>query len=173
MKNKKAKNRQAKIQQKSSSLAFKFSDLFSKNYQIITAILIILPLLIYWQVWGFEFVWDEISKPVNHLNNPFVEQPSWRNFFQLFTQAYFAMYIPISYLFWGGLSAFAQLFSLPQSGVLHSANVVLHIVNGLLVFTILTTFISNKWAVLLGTLFFLLVRFYRYRKNSWNKFCHF
>ncbi|MBE8190222.1 MAG: hypothetical protein HAW58_05100, partial [Candidatus Thioglobus sp.] len=157
MKNKKSKNRISKNQQKSSSLAFKFSDLFSKNYQIITAILLLLPLLIYWQVWDFSLVWDDGKEAVGgHLSNPFVVNPSFANFLKLFSGQFFGMYIPISYLFWSGLTAFAEVLALPVSSILHSANVVVHIVNGLLVFTILKTFVSNKWAVLLGTLFFLL-----------------
>ncbi|MBE8189548.1 MAG: hypothetical protein HAW58_01455, partial [Candidatus Thioglobus sp.] len=158
--NKKSKNRQAKNQQnpdKIPEFAFKFSNLFSKNYQIITTILLLFPLVIYGQVWNFEFVWDDFQRAgTGHLHNPFVKNPSFSNFFQLFSQPYFGMYIPITYLFWGGLKAFAEFFSLPVSGVLHFTNVIIHIVNGLLVFTILKNFISNKWAVLLGTLFFLL-----------------
>ena len=146
----------SKNSKKPVALSFKFSDLFSVDYQIITALLIILPLLIYLQVYDFEFVWDEITEPINHLNNPFVEYPSWASFTQLFTQPFFGMYIPVSYLFWGLLKSLAELLSLPVNSVLHLSNVVVHIINGLLVFTILKQFIANKWAVLLGVGFFLL-----------------
>ncbi len=150
------KRKKSKKIKKPAALSFKFSDLFSSDYRIITALLVILPLLIYLQVYDFEFVWDEITKPINHLNNPFVEHPSWANFTQLFTQPYFGMYIPVSYLFWGLLKSLAELLSLPVNSVLHLSNVVLHIINGLLVFTILKQFVVNKWAVLLGVGFFLL-----------------
>ena len=146
----------SKNSKKPAALNFKFSDLFSSDYRIITALLIILPLLIYAQVYDFEFVWDEISKPNNHLDNTFVEHPSWASFIQIFTQPYFSMYIPISYLFWGLLKSIAELLSLPVNSVLHLSNVVVHIVNGLLVFTIFKQFIVNKWAMLIGVLFFLL-----------------
>ncbi|MDC9727395.1 MAG: tetratricopeptide repeat protein [Candidatus Thioglobus sp.] len=135
----------------------RFTDLFKQSdYRIITALLIFLPLLIYWQVYDFEFVWDDNGDPIGHLKNPFVTSPSWTNFWQLFTQSYFGMYIPISYLFWGVLKSFAELLSLPLNSVLHLTNVVVHIVNGLLVFTVLRQFVINKWAVLVGVLFFLL-----------------
>ena len=145
-----------KNSKKPVALSFKFSDLFSVDYRIITALLVILPLLIYLQVYNFEFVWDEISKPINHLNNPFVEHPSWASFTQIFTQLYYGMYIPVSYLLWGILKALAELLSLPLNSVLHLSNVVVHIINGLLVFTILKQFVVNKWAVLIGVGFFLL-----------------
>ena len=128
-----------KSKKQAVALNFKFSDLFSVDYQIIIALLIILPLLVYAQVYDFEFVWDEITEPINHLNNPFVEYPSWANFTQLFTQPYFGMYIPVSYLFWGLLKSLAELLSLPVNSVLHLSNVVVHITNGLLVFTIFKT----------------------------------
>ena len=141
-----------KNSKKPATLNFKFSDLFSADYRIITVLLIILPLLIYAQVYNFEFVWDD----TRHLKNPFLQNPSWASFTQLFTQPFFAMYIPVSYLFWGLLKALAELLSLPVNSVLHLSNVVVHIINGLLVFTIFKQFIANKWAVLLGVGFFLL-----------------
>ena len=146
----------SKNSKKPVALNFKFSDLFSADYRIVTALLIILPLLIYTQVYNFEFVWDEITEPINHFKNPFVEHPSWVSFTQLFTQPFFAMYIPVSYLFWGLLKSLAELLSLPINSIFHLSNVVLHIINGLLVFTILKQFVVNKWAVLLGVGFFLL-----------------
>ncbi len=145
-----------KTNTKKVALNFKFLDLFSRDYRLITATLVAITLLIYWQVAGFEFVWDEISDPLNHLDNPFVAQPSFKSFSMLFTEPYFGMYIPISYLFWGVLKSAAQLFSLPINSVLHLANVLVHIVNGLLVFTILRQFVSSKSAVALGASFFLL-----------------
>ena len=150
------RKKRSKNSKKPAALSFKFSDLFSADYRIITALLVILPLLIYAQVYDFAFVWDEISKPINHLNNPFVEYPSWTSFTQIFTQLYYGLYIPISYLFWGLLKSLAELLSLPVNSVFHLSNVVVHIINGLLVFTILKQLIINKWAVLIGVGFFLL-----------------
>ncbi|SMM97954.1 hypothetical protein SPONN_797 [uncultured Candidatus Thioglobus sp.] len=140
-----------------SELSFKFSDLFTADYRLITALLIILPLIIYAQVYDFSFVWDDNgTDEVRHLNNPFVLNPSSESFGQLFSESYFGMYIPVSYLFWGMLKWFSELFSLPLNSVLHLSNVVVHIINGLLVFTVLRQFVNNKWAVLIGVLFFLL-----------------
>ena len=153
MKRKKSKN----SKKQPSALSFKFSDLFSADYRIITALLIILPLLIYAQVYNFEILWDDDDGAgKGHLHNAFVVKPSWASFTQLFTQPYFDMYIPVSYSLLGILKAFAELLSLPINSVLHLGNVMVHIVNGLLVFTILKQFIVNKWAVLIGVLFFLL-----------------
>ena len=141
-----------KSKKQAVALSFKFSDLFSADYRIITALLVILPLLIYLQVYDFAFVWDDTK----HLKKPFLQNLSWASFTRLFNQPFFGMYIPVSYLFWGLLKSLAELLSLPLNSVLHLSNVVLHIVNGLLVFTILKQFIANKWAVLLGVGFFLL-----------------
>ena len=146
------KMKRKKSKKQAVALSFKFSDLFSADYRIITALLVILPLLVYVQVYDFAFVWDDTK----HIQNQFLQNPSWASFTQLFTQPFFAMYVPVSYLLWGILKSIAELLSLPVNSVLHLSNVVVHIINGLLVFTILKQFIVNKWAVLLGVLFFLL-----------------
>ncbi len=146
------RKKRSKNSKKPVALNFQFSDLFSADYRIVTALLIILPLLIYLQVYNFEFVWDDTK----HIQNQFLQNPSWASFTQLFTQPFFAMYVPVSYLLWGILKSIAELLSLPVNSVLHLSNVVVHIINGLLVFTILKQFVVNKWAVLLGVLFFLL-----------------
>ena len=151
------RKKHSKNTQKPTALSFQFSDLFSADYRIIAALLIILPLLIYVQVYDFELLWDDGEESVGgHLSNLFMAQPSWVSFRQLFSEAFFGMYIPITYLLWGLLKSLAELLSLPVNSVLHLSNVVVHIVNGLLVFTILKQFIINKWAVLLGVGFFLL-----------------
>ena len=141
-----------KNSKKPVTLNFKFSDLFSADYRIITLLLVILPLLVYVQVYDFAFVWDDTK----HIQNQFLQNPSWASFTQLFTQPFFSMYIPITYLLWGIFKALAELLSLPINSILHLGNVVAHIINGLLVFTILKQFVVNKWAVLLGVGFFLL-----------------
>ncbi|SMN00586.1 FOG: TPR repeat [uncultured Candidatus Thioglobus sp.] len=139
------------------TINFKFSDLFTAEYRLTTALLILLPLIVYLQVYDFGFVWDDddnISK--GHLYNPFVLNPSWTSFEQLLSQPYFGMYIPINYFFLGVLKSFAELLLIPVNSFLHLSNVAVHIVNGLLVFTLLKQFVINKWAVLVGVLFFLL-----------------
>ncbi|SMM97950.1 hypothetical protein SPONN_793 [uncultured Candidatus Thioglobus sp.] len=137
-------------------LSFKFSDLFTADYRLITALLIALPLLIYAQVWNFEFVWDDNASSKAHLYHPFVLNQTFENFIRLFAQPYFDMYIPVTYLFWSGLKGLSELLSLPLNSVLHLTNVVVHIINGLLVFTILRQFVVDKKALLIGSLFFLL-----------------
>ncbi len=152
----KTKQKRAKPQKRLKNqkllLDFEFRDLFTKDYRWALFALIVLPLLVYLQVWHFKFVWDDSG----HLSNSFVINPSWANLKNLFNLPYFGMYIPINYLFLGVLKAFAELLSLPLNSVLHLTNVVVHIINGLLVFTILKQFVINKWAVLIGTGFFLL-----------------
>ncbi|SMM97696.1 FOG: TPR repeat [uncultured Candidatus Thioglobus sp.] len=153
MKKKKASNRK----NQPPPLRFKFSDLFNSDYRLITLLLIVLPLLVYAQMYDFELLWDDGQESVGgHLSNAFVANPSWANLGKLFSESFFAMYVPISYLFWGILKFLAELFSLSVNSVLHLSNVAVHIANGLLVFVILKQFITNRWAVLVGVLFFLL-----------------
>ena len=50
------RKKRSKNSKKPVELNFKFSDLFSADYRIITALLVILPLLIYAQVYDFGFL---------------------------------------------------------------------------------------------------------------------
>ncbi|SMM98153.1 O-GlcNAc transferase [uncultured Candidatus Thioglobus sp.] len=134
------------------ALTFKFSDFWAADYRIIAALLIALPLLVYAQVYNFDFLWDDAG----HLAHPFLSDPSVQSFTQLSSEPFFGMYIPVTYFFWGSLKAFAEFLSLPVNSIFHLLNVLIHIANGLLVFTILSQFVKNKWAVLVGALFFLL-----------------
>ncbi|SMM99527.1 hypothetical protein SPONN_657 [uncultured Candidatus Thioglobus sp.] len=135
---------------------FQFSDLWTTDYRLITTLLIILPLLIYAQVYDFVLLWDDNGAGSGHIYNPFMLNANWSSLGQLLTEHYFGMYIPVSYLLWSGVQGLADVLGVPLNSALHLANVLVHIINGLLVFVILRQFVANKWAVLVGALFFLL-----------------
>lgn len=113
-------------------------------------------MIVYAQVYDFYFVWDDKTEPVGHLHHPFLLNPSWDSFYQLLVQPYYGMYVPMTYFLWGLLKAFSEFSTLPLNSIFHLSNVLVHIINGLLVFSILKQFIANKWSVLVGVLFFLL-----------------
>ncbi|SMN01327.1 hypothetical protein SPONN_2376 [uncultured Candidatus Thioglobus sp.] len=87
---KKPKNRKTANKQIKSShipeLSFKFSDLWTADYRLIAVILIAFPLLVYAQVYDFPLVLDDNETPIGHLKNPFVLNPSWQSFGQLFSE---------------------------------------------------------------------------------------
>lgn len=132
-----------------------FTDLFkfSKN-GFILLLLCIVPFLLFWQTTSFEFVWDD----TDHLmNNKYLNPASLKNLSHFWKEVHWGLYIPITYTIWGGIKEFSLLLGFnPESTFLfHFANNLLHIINGLLVFTILRQLIHNRWYAMIGALFFL------------------
>ncbi len=127
------------------------SKVFFNQQNLSLFLLIGLPLVIYWQVWDYDFIWDDSE----HLKAPFVINPTFGNWLSLW-KGYFGLYIPIFYTYLSFVYNAANILSVPVDSLLHISNVIIHIVNGLLVFTLLKFFIANPRAVLIGTLIFLL-----------------
>lgn len=131
-------------------LPFKFIWLFNKQNYLPTLLVLALPLAVYWQVWDFALLWDDAG----HLQNFYINKPTLDNFYRLFSQPFFGMYIPISYLFWGWLKMLAGFLAVPTAYVLHTANAAIHLANGLLVLVLLRQFVGNKYAALVAALLF-------------------
>ena len=148
-------NNMKEVQEK--KLVFNFFKLFTdKKFLLITLALIVLPLLVYVQVYNFKFLWDDGNSAIGHLNNLYVQVPSIKHVVHVFTNPFFGMYVPIYYLSWGSIKWLAIPLELSVSGVLHISNVVMHIINGLLVFVLIRQFTTSRYATLVGALFFLL-----------------
>ena len=130
----------------------------SRNILIISLILVVLPVMVYWQTTSFDFVWDD--EMANLTENPYLNEPSYESLLHLWTTPYLGLYIPVSYTIWGLLRPVGQLFSAEGESfdpfVYHLANIVLHVLNGLLVFGFLNLIVRNEWAALGGALLFLL-----------------
>jgi len=113
-------------------------------------ILIGLPLLIYWQSLSFDFVWDDID---THL----LKHPDLDSFGNIWKKSYSHLYIPVSYTVWGLLKGVSHyFFGSLNPLVFHLANIIVHILNGFLVFSLLSIFVKNRWAILSGVLLFLV-----------------
>ena len=127
---------------------------------LIYILLVLIPLTIYWQSTGFTFVWDD--KDPNLLENKYLQNPTLENIIHFWTKPYAQMYIPMSYTVWSGIKQIGTLFPWGQSQnrfnpfIFHLFNVLLHILNGILVFNILKILIKNSWAACMAALLFLL-----------------
>ncbi len=122
----------------------------------IYALLIIVPLAIFWQTKDFWFVWDDDRY---HLQpHPYIQVLNLENLWKIWSEIYVGMYIPVAYTVWGLLKPLGQMLSPTPVDfnpvVYHLANVVLHILSGILVFKIINRFVKNSWAACLGALFF-------------------
>ncbi len=134
---------------------FSFTKLFRLDkYGLILLILFALPFIVYWQTINFELVWDDFGHTTN---NEYLDPINLENLSHFWTEIFWGLYIPVSYTLWAGIMKLSLLTGLDShySMIFHLVNIILHSINGLLVFTLLHHFITNKWHALIGTLFFL------------------
>ncbi|MBU1014583.1 MAG: tetratricopeptide repeat protein [Bacteroidetes bacterium] len=133
-----------------------FTNVFdiSKN-GIILFFLCAVPIVLYYRTINYEFVWDDI----HHLiTNQYLNPVNFENLSHFWKEVHWGLYIPVSYTLWAFIKELSLLLNqTPDSTHLfHLVNILLHIINGLLVFTLLRQFIKNSWYALIGALFFLL-----------------
>lgn len=126
---------------------------------IIYALLVFIPLIIYIQVRGFSFVWDDIDLYLNKDNFP--DKFTAQNYLEFWSPASEKMYMPITYTFW----TFAKIIGGENpnekvrfnAGTFHTFNLIFHILNGILVFLILRQLLKKSdWISFAGALLFLL-----------------
>ncbi len=120
---------------------------------VIFFLLLSVPFGLYWQATGFELVWDDMSLHLRHLVPP-GEKELW----EFWQGPIDKQYAPVTFSVWALL---VKLFPgassstpNPDAFVLHLANIVVHILVGLMVFWLLYNLIRHKWAALIGALFF-------------------
>ncbi|CAA6813508.1 MAG: Unknown protein [uncultured Thiotrichaceae bacterium] len=131
---------------------FRLKDLLKNNqYRLVLAILIVIPLLIFTQAYQYDFVWDDNV----HLQHVLLQNFSLETLRQTYSTQYAGMFIPVSYTLWAGLKAFSEFSSIPLNTVLHTSNIILHIVNSILVYLLLKNLIQNRLATFLGSLLFI------------------
>ena len=124
------------------------------SFKLTLALLILLPLLVFWQTRSFDFVWDD---EVNVVGNRYLNPVTAANVIQFWREPYERLYIPMSYTIWAMIAPIADdgrggLNPVP----FHVANVVFHVLSTLVVFAILNMFIESKWACSAGALLFAL-----------------
>ena len=116
-------------------------------------ILIVVSLCVYWQTTDFDMVWDDNG--IHLISNPYLNPPGSEDLLHFWEEPYEGLYIPLAYNAWGILNIWGSSLH-HDPFVYHFANVLLHILNGLLVFALLKFFLKNPWASMAGSLVFLL-----------------
>ncbi len=130
-----------------------------RKHKCIWALLILLPLVNFWPVLEFGFVWDD---EVCHLHdNPHMNTVNWESVKYFWLNSHEGMYIPVTYTAWSllkyGQDVWGKENTEPfSSSLFHLVNLILHIANGLLVFALLHLLVSHRGAACGGALFFLL-----------------
>ena len=98
----------------------------------------------------------------NIVKNPDLQALSFDQLATFWTRPHLGLYIPVTYTYWGAgvaLSRLGQDPNTPQApnpSLFHAGNLLLHIMNGWLLWLLLVALGAKEWGALLGCLLFLL-----------------
>ncbi|CAN5368765.1 tetratricopeptide repeat protein [soil metagenome] len=116
-------------------------------------LLLVLVFFIYGPSIGYDFVWDDER---THLtSNTYLTEGDFGHFWQ---EPYEGLYIPVSYTAWGLIYKVTDIDAKghPDPATFHIINLLLHLLNGWLVFAIIRLFIPHIAAAALGAALFML-----------------
>ena len=113
-------------------------------------------LLVFGRTCSFEFVsWDDFDLIGK---NKFVHTLEWRRFVGAWFYSFHRLYIPLTYNLWIILGAIGKAQTPDINGiklnpwVFHTFNVLLHLCNTLLIYTLLKLFCKRPWLCVIGAL---------------------
>ncbi len=119
-----------------------------KAWRIIL-ILVVATGATYWQAARWEFtLWDD---PDTISANPRLHPPSVANAAYYWRHPAGGLYVPVTYTFWSALATLGM-----HPAIFHGANVFLHVIAVLLVFSILRQLVTDDVAACIGALIFAL-----------------
>jgi tetratricopeptide (TPR) repeat protein len=123
------------------------------------ALLLVVTAAVYLRVCGHQFI--AYDDPIHVYENPYVNRGTGADFLHFWTTPHERLYIPLTYNLWTALAKVARWFP-PDArgrlnpGVFHTANLLLHLLNTLLVYLILLRLIKESRAAVVGALLFAL-----------------
>ena len=112
---------------------------------LVPSLLILLTLAVFWPVNSFEFVtWDD---GLHVYENQYLNPPNIGNTLHFWKEAHEGLYIPLTYTAWAALAWLSQHMPADPYGLnprlFHIANLTVHILNTLVVFSILRMLLSH------------------------------
>jgi tetratricopeptide (TPR) repeat protein len=124
----------------------------------LAALLIVVTVAVFGQVYDFAFVWDDY---VNLVQNPYMVKASGSDLARFWSKPFADLYVPLTYTVWLILTRTVTLWSLLDGsaaqlwpGPFHAANLLLHILAVLVVFAILKKLVRRDWPAAAGALLF-------------------
>jgi tetratricopeptide (TPR) repeat protein len=122
-------------------------------------ILAFISFLIYWQTTSFGFVLDDMG--IHLRDNPYFHKITFYNLLHIWQEPYKGMYIPITYMLWALIKMIGLFFSHDYQNpfnpfIYHLLNIILHSINGILVFKFLKEIIKKEWPSFMAALLFIL-----------------
>lgn len=119
--------------------------------------LAVLPFIVFWQVLWNSFVWDDTQLYLNEKNYP--KSNRIENIGKFWVPGNQTMFAPVTFTTWAIISSAAHQDGLNEVSLnpmyFHLFNILIHTINGLLLFFILNLLFKNKHAGFAATLLFL------------------
>src|SRR6185312_3258202 len=121
-------------------------------------LILTLTLLVFAPVCRHGFVeWDD---NFTIERNPLIQHPSLPNVLHYWTHAFMDLYVPVTYTAWAAIAQLSRLLSGPEAPLnarlFHTASVLLHAFNAVLVFWLLRRLLKRYWPAAAGALLFAL-----------------
>ena len=121
-------------------------------------LLVAIALLVFGRITNHEFVaWDDDQ---HVFDNPHLQQVSADQIAHFWQEPYFGLYIPLSYTLFAAETVLGRAISGDASGfdsrVFHAGSLVLHMLNTLLIFSVLKRLVRDDAAAFAGSLLFSL-----------------
>ena len=128
------------------------------RHHSIAILLVVLTCVVFWRVQSYEFVWDD---RIDIYENPHLTKEPGPEILIFWQKPYLNLYIPLTYTVWATIARFSKI---PVSheginlnpGPFHVANLIVHLLSVIVVFTILRFLVGNDWAAGAGSLLFAL-----------------
>lgn len=124
---------------------------------VIASALILITLAVFWQVRNHEFVWDDAD---NVERSPHLNPATLSSVTQFWQKPYENLYVPLTYTVWAAIARITASAKTDGPGPklnprpFHVANLVLHLLSTLVVFTILRMLVKDDWPAGAGALLF-------------------
>ncbi|NIO11614.1 MAG: tetratricopeptide repeat protein [Deltaproteobacteria bacterium] len=125
---------------------------------LISILLVILTVGVFWRVYDHEFVWDD---RIDIYENPHLKSDDAPEILVFWQKPYLNLYIPLTYTVWGTIARFSKVPPNLEGitfdpTLFHVANLIVHLVCVLIIFAILRLMVGNDWAAGGGALLFAL-----------------
>lgn len=130
----------------------------SNHTYLAALVLVAITLTVFWRAQNYGFVWDD---GVNVERNEYLKPVTLSNLALFWRAPFENLYVPVTYTVWAAIAHFARIPTHDGSvqlapGAFHAANVLLHALSALMVFTILRLLIKHDWAAGAGAMLFAL-----------------
>jgi hypothetical protein len=124
---------------------------------LLVSLLFMLPLAVFGRVVTFELIEGDDTAHIE--NNPHIHPPSWSGLFHLWRAPYLREYIPVTYTFFAAevwVSRQVARDAPLRGGIFHAGNLLIHVLNGILVFALAFNLSGNRTGAWLGATVFAL-----------------